>query len=378
MLKVGIFVEDISYGGGLEIVSARLRDAFVRKAINAQIITLKEKTKRFIYSGEKTGLDCDVQDLIQNDTLKTVRNKLDKENFSHIIVQTSAPYSKFSCSILRLFKIKKGDVKIFMVFHTSPKNLVRRYWHKGETVAEFMLRCLKTLFFNIPKSYMFFLKSKGIVDKFITLSKGNHDELLEYFNVQSSIIPNYFEPIKYNLSESQKENLCVFVGRMDMEQKNIFYLIDAWKNVKDKKDWKFCIVGINENNKKLFNILKENNIDTLCYSDNKDVLDVLSRSSILLLASVYEGFPTVVLEACANANAVITTRYDGFSDEIVRDGQNGFVIRSRIFSRKFSDAIQNLISNKSLLRDMQEKSLDFYAEYMDTDVVSLWKKEFAQ
>lgn len=375
MLKVGIFVEDISYGGGLEIVSSRLYQAFCDRNIDVCIITLRQKTHKYKFLGKLHSFDFDVKDLRSKKIRTTVAKELKSLGFTHIIFQTGAPYSFFSNNAF--YKaVKSSGIKTYVVFHTSPKTVVVRSYHQGELFFEFVLRCLKTWLYNIPRSLYFFFNSSDAVDSFVTLSRGTRKELQKYFRKDSVIIPNYFEYLDFSFDLTKKKKEFVYIGRMDKEQKNIFYLINAWKNVKDKNGWKFIVIGPDSNDKDILKALNENEIETVFYADNKKVLEILRESSVLLLASIYEGFPTVVLEAVANANAVITTRYDGFSDEIIRNNKNGFVIDNKLNSKEFTKAIEKLIDDKALLLSMQKKSIDLYQEYTRTDVVELWKKEF--
>ena len=374
-MKVGIFVEDISYGGGLEIVSMRLCRAFNQKGIDAEIISFKEQSLKFRCNENYAKFDFTAKQLENQNVREFIAKKLKVDNFTHIIFQTSAPYSLFS-NILFYKAVRAREIKTYVVFHTSIKTVVVRHFHKREPFAEFVLKCAKTAFYNIPRSKKFFKNSSDAVDSFVSLSSGNALELTHYFKKKSVVIPNYFEPLNFNVDFTKKEKTFIYVGRIDKEQKNIFYLIDAWKKLQNKNGWSFVVVGPDSNDKKISEQMMKNNIQVISYANNNLVLKYLKTSSVLLLASIYEGFPTVVLEAVANGNAIISTKYDGFSKEIIHDGENGFVIEDKLHSKKFSKAMQSLIFDTKMLLEMQKRSLDLYKEYIKTDVVELWKKEF--
>lgn len=150
-MKVGIFVEDISYGGGLEIVSVRLCKAFNQKGIYAEIITLKEQSMRFHCNENYGKFDFTAKQLEGKNVREVIAKKLKDNNFTHIIFQTGAPYSLFS-NILFYKAVRAREIKTYAVFHTSIKNVAVRHFHKGEPFAEFVLKCAKTVFYNIPRS----------------------------------------------------------------------------------------------------------------------------------------------------------------------------------------------------------------------------------
>lgn len=374
-MKVGIFLEDISQGAGGEVVSMRLCDAFCKNNVDACLITLKQTARRFSYQKELQEFKFSAKSLKKRKNRSEIVEVLVQNGYTHIIFQGGSPYTPFSNAKL-LSEMKNAGMKLYVVIHNSPKNFSRRYYHKGENIIEFLCKAAKTVFFSIPRSRMFFRAMRNKVDSFVTLSRGNHAELQRYFKVPSSIIPNYCEIDSLCKSVSQKQKTLAYVGRMDFEQKNIFYLIEAWKNVKDKNGWTFYMIGASVSDKKFLKRIAEAEIKLVSFGGNQGVMEFLASNSILLLASVFEGFPTVALEAAASANAIITTRYDGFSDEIARDKENAFVIDDRLRTEKYTKAIQELITDNELLLRMQKKSLEIYKEYSSVDVVGLWKKEF--
>lgn len=59
-----------------------------------------------------------------------------------------------------------------------------------------------------------------------------------------------------------------------------------------------------------------------------EVKNIVSRSDILLMSSVEEGIPNVILEAMALGTIVISTDCGGVS-EVIEDGKNGFIVPIR-------------------------------------------------
>ena len=83
---------------------------------------------------------------------------------------------------------------------------------------------------------------------------------------------------------------------------------------------------------------------------NDEVLARLQRSQVLLLASLSEGLPTVLLEAMACELPVVATDCGGVR-EAVRDGVDGFVVAPRD-ARELADALQLLWERPDLRRSM--------------------------
>ena len=72
--------------------------------------------------------------------------------------------------------------------------------------------------------------------------------------------------------------------------------------------------------------------------------DILGRSSVVVLPTYYgEGLPKVLLEAAACGKPIVTTRARG-CDEIVRDGENGYLVAPRD-PQSLAQAIGRLLSD---------------------------------
>lgn len=85
-----------------------------------------------------------------------------------------------------------------------------------------------------------------------------------------------------------------------------------------------------------------------------DVPQIFARSNIVCLPTYYgEGVPKVLIEAAAAGRAIVTTDIPGCRD-IVRDGENGLLIKPRDM-QGLVGALRRLIENKELRVRMGER-----------------------
>jgi glycosyltransferase involved in cell wall biosynthesis len=77
---------------------------------------------------------------------------------------------------------------------------------------------------------------------------------------------------------------------------------------------------------------------------------ILPHIDILVLPSLWEGMPHVVLEAMAAGRPVVASRIEGL-DELVEDGKTGLLFRSGD-SRSLAEALLKLINNRGLAQTM--------------------------
>lgn len=93
---------------------------------------------------------------------------------------------------------------------------------------------------------------------------------------------------------------------------------------------------------------------TRFFGPREDVVPFFSAADIFALPTVYDPFPTAVLEAMASGLPVITTAQCGAA-EIIKEGNNGFVVKSprdvdgiaRGLARLFSHEVREFMSKEA-------------------------------
>ncbi len=90
----------------------------------------------------------------------------------------------------------------------------------------------------------------------------------------------------------------VYIGRLT-SQKNVPLLIDALKDVDDKRRWRLFIYGKGDDETDIRTNIIENCLETSVslHGYKEDVYETLQSADLLVLPSSYEGMPNVVVEA---------------------------------------------------------------------------------
>lgn len=368
---IGILCCNIDLCGGVENVSKRLDTEFNANNIASKIYSLK-----YAHSFERAVAFEIMSEILTESDVDKIANTLFCDNVDIVIMQLNSPY----CTLanVELYKKLSKRIKIYSVLHNSPKSFLSRYRNFCDCLPIYIAKSIKTNFFCAPYAKRT-LKKISEYSKFVSISVGNQAELKDYYGIDSYFIPNCFNLcISDDNFLEEKEQTVACVSRIDYEAKNFKLLLDAWNAVEDKNNWRLKIIGGGDKSILLDYISKHciQNIDVseTAYSQ-ESVVNFLKRNSILLLTSYHEGFPTVLMEGASFGNALITTKYDGFSDEIVKNGENGFV--TGFDATDIAKKIQLLINDKDMLLTMQKKSLEAAREYMsEYNVVAMWKELF--
>ena len=93
----------------------------------------------------------------------------------------------------------------------------------------------------------------------------------------------------------------------------------------------------------------------------RDVRALLGALDVLVLTSLWEGLPRVVLEAMVAGKPIVATRVDG-TPEAVRDGENGLLAEPRDVDG-LAERVNRLITDPALARRMGERGRERVAEF---------------
>lgn len=189
----------------------------------------------------------------------------------------------------------------------------------------------------------------------------------QYYRVK--IIHNGIDCFKYAFDINARKNIRLnygvneevlfgMVGRLN-EQKNPFYAISLFKKISEAiEGTKFIIVGEGELRNQLEQRTKELNIeDKVIFTGNvAEVEKYLSAIDVLLMPSLYEGFPIAAIEA--QASGVLSFFSTNITDEInVTDRVNWINIDDNIDDT--TKTIVNMVKqNKNICRDNYYKKVE--------------------
>jgi starch synthase (maltosyl-transferring) len=175
-----------------------------------------------------------------------------------------------------------------------------------------------------------------------------------------TVIPNGVDPApidaapvvdRASLDVPADAHLALFVGRMTL-QKGVPVLLDAARIVaRQHPGWYLALVGDGPDLAALRRTAANDDVlrDRLRWLGRRDdVPGLLHASDLLVLPSLWEGMPNVVLEAMAARRAVVATAVEGTEDLVVRDATGWLVPRGD--SARLAEALHEAVAEPDRLR----------------------------
>lgn len=367
-MKIAILVQNISSLGGVEVVSIWLAKKLSELHEVEIVSCIKDERHTFENSDglkiDFLDLDNNSQRLSSDDYIK-IRDFFSNRQFDIVILQAGTAIKKCCLlSDLKLCKIISDYSRIYYVLHESPKYHLKRYNTDHDGLLKF---ALKIIYHKIRYAHgvtTFFRKSKKYIFRFVTLSKGCQKEMKDCYNLDSIVMYNPYIFDKKEIDFSEKENTVLYAGRLSPE-KDVRLMLDSWKLLKNSNNWKLKIIGDGNQKEFLENYVHTEqifNVEFLGVLSHDEVLKEFQKSKIFMLVSFFEGFPTVISEAMNYKNVPLVTRYEGFSDELLKYN-NSFICSRNLV--EISEKLETLMFSADVLKSFAENGYSQCRKFYD-------------
>ena len=181
-------------------------------------------------------------------------------------------------------------------------------------------------------------------------------------------IPNCIDSSQFRLSQAHNPVNITFIGRLS-ELKGCHQFPYFMENLnKNYRNIKFTFVGNGPLSGPLSSFCKRKGYSATFTGvvPNREIPDILAKSSILVLPSFTEGFPLVCLEALASGVPVVAYDVGGIK-EVVRNNETGYTIPLND-KKKFLDGISWLVDNEEERVKMGKRGRSIIQENYDWEV----------
>ncbi|WHE08552.1 glycosyltransferase family 4 protein [Thermoanaerobacterium thermosaccharolyticum] len=177
---------------------------------------------------------------------------------------------------------------------------------------------------------------------------------------------------KLNIDNDKK--VIIYSGRL-IKRKNIDLIIKAINNLENKREYVLLILGDGEEKENLINLAKELKVNlriTGFISEQEELFKYYFTGDVLILPSNNEPWGLVVNEAMAAGLAIIVSDECGCSLDLVRDGENGFVVHAGGV-KDIAKAIKDIFKNDNYVK-FGERSKEIIEKWRFEDSKSSFEK----
>ena len=164
----------------------------------------------------------------------------------------------------------------------------------------------------------------------LNAKRGNSSRHVQlcYNGIDQRLFDKPGDPVSFDGSAFKPSNsyLIGTIGRL-ADQKGHQYLLKAFPKVLEKYPAHLLIIGSGPLRSNLENLASELKIskNTHFLGSRDDISDIIGNLDLFVLPSIWEGFPTVLLEAMAQEVPVVVTNISG-SRELVQNKITGLIV----------------------------------------------------
>ncbi|MET2984695.1 glycosyltransferase family 4 protein [Aureibaculum conchae] len=326
--------------------------------------------------GEANTENVEVDFIIANSRksfFKKTYNKAAREKPDSIVFLSTNIFSTLNNYRMRLLGIKVIYVNTMKLSYTHREN--------GEKRDFARIASLKILSYFLYNSFSYVVNSTSALAENLNVNKSKLRKIYNGVDTEKyKPIPNNEKnKLKDTLGLPQNTQIFLFVG-LFVQRKGILDLVEGWIQYKKQFDTNTTLLLVGnemenapENDSNFvenWNSLKnkaeahENNYDIIRKPFAKNVDEFYKVADTFVFLSYLEGMPNVLLESMSTGLAVLTSQFNGFSDDY-GDSEKELIILNDRKPETLINYFNKLYNNKeykeNLSTNAREHALNYFA-----------------
>jgi len=198
----------------------------------------------------------------------------------------------------------------------------------------------------------------------------------EYSKLIAINNPLTFDNISTPEVIEHKKKIVLICARMSEYHKRISLILKAWMIIQTRKEsygWELKIVGTGPDLQRYKDFVSIHHLSNVRFEGQQSPEPYYCEASILLLTSSAEGWGLAITEGLQRGVVPVVMNSCSVFNEIVRNGYNGYLTPDKDLT-VFSDRILQLMSDSSLLRQMQLNALESAKNFSLDNTMGKWEK----
>jgi mannosyltransferase len=259
----------------------------------------------------------------------------------------------------------------------SDDNLVIHAHRNNEIIFALVLRALRGKFKLVftrhaeskPSRFTVLLMKKA--DHLVSLSPS----MAKNLPCQNAIIQHGVNTEIFNIHEKiniegiRQKNLISVIGRLRPAKGQLVVMKALIQPLNNNPDWGLLLIGKiddKEYSEEIISIARGNGIFTQVHfiPESDEIINYYRASTIIVIASVSEGFSLICLEAMACGLITIATESVGIHSEVIISGENGFLF-----------PINDEVCLSRIITDVISKKVSLNPEKIRQTIVDKWSVE---
>lgn len=222
------------------------------------------------------------------------------------------------------------------------------------------------------------------VDKVVLLSKSFIPVFRKYVNCPDDKVTgigNCFT-FKEKLTSEEldsKQKKVLVVANMNEHAKRVSEMLHIWKKVSrhypEAQQWNLILIGDGPDLEYYRKLSKRLKLTNCVFKGKQDPQPYYRESSILIMASAFEGFGMVILEA--QQMGCVPLVYDSYVSvhDLIDDGRNGFLIHNKNQGEYIKQLVK-LMTDSDMRHEIAVNCINIDNHFSSDAIYAKWKNLF--
>ncbi|MGL5964950.1 MAG: glycosyltransferase family 4 protein [Fusobacteriaceae bacterium] len=214
------------------------------------------------------------------------------------------------------------------------------------------------------------------LDKVILLTD-EEENVYKEMGCNTSVIPNATSYYSAETAELNNKKI-IMVGRF-VDQKNYPELLEKIDFFKNHPDWTLEIYGNGPHEEQMKEIINSRDISKYIkvIKSVPNIKEKYLESSMLVLASKFEGFGMVLVEAMSSGVPCISFDCPVGPSKVIKNGEDGIIVKNKDYD-SLNNSIELLINNSELRKELGLKAKENIKRYSSEEIQKVWDKVFEE
>ncbi|MFI3283604.1 MAG: glycosyltransferase [Erysipelotrichaceae bacterium] len=361
--------------GGVERVSVDLANELIKEGFGVYFLAAFKSKFEVDYQLPSDQLILDTKRFTDQQSIERFKEYLKDKKIDIVLNQAG--------NILGFTKlcVKACDSKIPLIseVHIAPEYMLQILKDNTSSKINKKFSLLHTFryplywvqLFRLRRLYAYVYKHSN---KVVLLSKRYNEEYVHCSKIKdTSKLIEMKNFTNFEGSQTQdKENIILFVGRLEFFQKRADRIVEVWEDLYEKfPGWQLRIAGDGPEYDTLSQYIQKNDIKNIKLLGFCDVKQEYKKAKILAMTSSFEGLPLVLVEGAMYGCVPIA--FDSFASvyDIIEDKVDGFVIESYKLS-EYAEVLSVLMSDPNYLETIAKQSKQINLKFDKDVIIQKW------
>ena len=356
--KICLYIGSLSRGGAERVV-VNLATYLHREGYAVTIVTKEQESREYaVPEGVKRILGDICGDEITHSRIKNFLNRVKK--------------------LRQIWKRERPDLLVSFI---KKNNLMAILSSRGLGLPV-LVAVRSAAFREYPGIYRYiarilFQKADGVIIQ--TPEQANY--FGRKISRKATMLPNPIRPDYIGAAyEGKRQNEIVTVGRLD-ENKNQVMLVKAFALIANKyPDMRVLIYGEGSAKEQITEVIAQHDLEgrVILAGHQEDVKGKIQAARIFVLTSRVEGIPNAMIEAMALGLVPVSTDFGGGgASQLIRDGENGFIVPVDNV-HALAGCLECILSDEKLEKQMREQAIKSCKRFDPEIVNEQWEAYFEQ